>query len=376
MIIVPSKSMPNKPKLNISNNNIYKDISLEINKIDYIQKDTSIGNIVIYNNGEVPTLNNHTYSQYTLYSSLINDYNELIQHNQYISDNIYIINEYKGIINSTKQETKNIYLLIKLKIKKDSQYINYKYSPDIILKNNNNETSIEGYYDKYRLINTYKEKYRTIGFFEIFSSEEELLNTFLVYYNDSYFLSDEYRECIGIIEDNEYIYYYYPILKTQLEIASTKDYLGYILLSTEILLRLYQLDITNETYNANSKNSLESNELISNNTIISDIPIYQNINKTIIDEYEYGKHSVELTCLYMQYKNETGEIVYTGKDGNMIKVGDIIQPYYYDSELGDLPIATYPDGIPMNFKVYKSDILTTDGVLITNNISAIEVINN
>jgi hypothetical protein len=126
--------------------------------------------------------------------------------------------------------------------------------------------------------------------------------------------------------------------------------------------------------NNGAKYSLADNELLSTETTVGGKTIYEAIEQSIVSEYGKGKFSVDLSCLYMEYKDTSGNIVYTGSDGQMVKVGDIIEPYYFSSESGDLPVATYPDGSPMAFKVYKSEISTTDSKYITNDISALEVV--
>lgn len=125
--------------------------------------------------------------------------------------------------------------------------------------------------------------------------------------------------------------------------------------------------------NENAKYSLPDNELLAEQTTYNGESIYNQISNSIVSEYEKGKFSVDLSCLYMQYKDSNGNVVYSGTDGKMISIGDIIQPYYYKIENGDLPVATYEDGSAMCFKVYKSEIETQDSKYITNSISAIEI---
>ena len=125
--------------------------------------------------------------------------------------------------------------------------------------------------------------------------------------------------------------------------------------------------------NENSKYLLPDNELLSEQTKYNGSSIYAEIENSIVDNYYNGKFSVDLTCLYMKYNDTEGREVYSGEDGKMVSVGDLIQPNYYSSVDGENPIATYPDGSPMVFKVIKSEIDTTDAKYITNRVTAVEV---
>lgn len=125
--------------------------------------------------------------------------------------------------------------------------------------------------------------------------------------------------------------------------------------------------------NEDAKYSLADNELLAEQTKYNGTSIYDQIENSIVSEYNKGKFSVDLSCLYMKYVDSNGNVAYSGTDGKTISVGDIIQPYYYNSVSGDSPVATYEDGSPMCFKVYKSEISTEDSKYITNSVSAIEI---
>ena len=146
-----------------------------------------------------------------------------------------------------------------------------------------------------------------------------------------------------------------------------------IRINCDIYVYAKQIVANPQDVNVSAKYSLPDNELLAEQTTYNGASIYNQISNSIVGEYEKGKFSVDLTCLYMEYKDSNGNIAYNGTDGKTISVGDIVQPYYYNSEKGNLPVATYEDDSPMCFKVYKSEISTQDSKYITNIVSAMEI---
>ena len=211
--------------------------------------------------------------------------------------------------------------------------------------------------------------------FDETTSESEILSTFvnsdftqtLTYNTQDVFVK------LRITNDN---LEFYCIATAIIGTPATKNVDGSIDMIYTRTLSFYYVDMettTNDKINENAKYSLPDNELLAEQTKYNGTSIYDQISNSIVSEYEKGKFSVDLSCLYMKYVDSNGNVVYNGTDGKTISVGDIIQPYYYNSENGDLPVATYEDGSAMCFKVYKSEIATEDSKYITNSVSAIEI---
>lgn len=137
--------------------------------------------------------------------------------------------------------------------------------------------------------------------------------------------------------------------------------------------------------NENSKYSLPDNELLAEQTTYDGTSIYNQINNSVVGDYGNGKFSIDLSCLYMPYNAVEGQKqIYSGEDGNMISVGDLIIPTSQHQNnlplaknltLSGKPYITNKNGVPSVFKVIKTEIETTDSKYIVNNIRAVEYSN-
>ena len=81
------------------------------------------------------------------------------------------------------------------------------------------------------------------------------------------------------------------------------------------------------------------------------IPLYKYILQEIKRRYEKGIECFEIECLFNEYVNESGEVVFDGKDlSQHFKRYDVIIPYV--SKNGEtIPLRTNPDGTPKKFRI-------------------------
>ena len=81
------------------------------------------------------------------------------------------------------------------------------------------------------------------------------------------------------------------------------------------------------------------------------IPLYKYILQEIKRRYEKGIECFEIECLFNEYVNESGEVVFDGKDlSQHFKRYDVIIPYV--SKNGKtIPLRTNQDGTPKKFRI-------------------------
>lgn len=388
MIIIPSKSIINRPKLNIANDNIYENISYTKQNRTYDkyiqlwQRDLYLLDLSkLVTNGTAGIRWSPPFTQEYETSTLnsnnggddLKNYRYL--YGQELNDNlrIYIPN------NANNYH----YFLVKITIPKPDKNIDYsklsfRYSDDVTYNRPyamNGTIQIESarLYDF--IEGDFTRPIEKNNIFDENTTEQQML---------SHFVNSDFSQIITyntmdmfvqlrITEDNLEFYCNGLVL---IGTPATQNIGGSISAIYTRTISFYYVEMQSKSENLNiehSKYSLPDNELLAEQTTYEDNSIYEQIESSIVSEYEYGKHSVDLTCLYMEYKDELGLTVYNGKDGNLISVGDIICPYYYNNEMNEVPIATYEDGTPMQFIVYKSNLLIDDNNFIKNEISAIEL---
>lgn len=391
-IKIPSKSILDRPTLNISNDNIYPEI-------EYSEKNNKTKYVSIYSNSVKCTNNTSVNTSYTiialtdtnyediitLYSGNIADYENF--NNIEIENNslklLGVYNVYDTDNSTVRSDLKQF--LFKTTIKKEN--VNIDYSTISISYTINQNILQTGIYPLNSLNRDAKnflenqvvkeiveeDKHYTVYFA---NGEDEAL-AFLGDKNTGEFvfyprLTVQY--CSIVNRDDDFDIYFYQSFYVK-RTNAMGHYVGDLLnLYLDFSFDIYAKEIvsTSNNINENAKYSLSDNELLAIQTKIANTDIYTQINNSIAKEFGKGKHSVDLTCLYMEYKDTNGQVVYSGKDGNMIAIGDEIEPYYYTDSEGDLPIGIYPNGDPLQFIVYSSEIESDDGVFVKNHIKAIE----
>lgn len=392
-IKIPSKSILDRPILNISNDNIYPEI-------EYLKKNNKMKYVSIYSNSVKCTNNTSVNTSYTvlaktdtnyediitLYSGNIADY-ENFNDIKIENDSLKLLgvyNVYDSDNSTVRSDLKQF--LFKTTIKKEN--VDIDYSTISISYTINQNILQTGIYPLNYLIKDTKNFLENQSVREVieedkhytvyFANDEDEALAFLGDKNTGEFvfyprLTVQYCSIVNRGDDFD-IYFYQSFYVKR--INAMGHYVGDLLnLYLDFSFDIYAKEIvsTSNNINKNAKYSLPDNELLAEQTTYNGESIYNQISNSIVGEYKKGKFSVDLTCLYMEYNNTEGEVVYNGTDGETISVGDIVQPYYYNSEKGDLPVATYEDGSPMCFKVYKSEMSTQDSKYIKNSISAIEI---
>lgn len=396
-IKIPSKSILDRPILNISNDNIYPEI--KYTKQDRSEEYTEIGSVDIQYCEQTAVTINDTISdeQVLLYSGYQQDYKYCVDSNNKIypklsNDLFSFIGKYEQ--SDTDDVTplptgQKIYnLLIKGYFTKDNENISYKqilnsvnktYNQRQIWVKNNLYVSSKKYLQNYTNSQSQMFENRT---FVSFSNEQDALNYILYYYQvegasvlDRYIVRNSRMNDIVVVDNGDSFVLYFLVECESEYRDSSEISIEDIMTSCSITFYAKEIVSNSSSINSYAKYSLPDNELLATQTKIADTDIYTQINNSIVKEFGKGKHSLDLTCLYMEYKDINGQVVYSGKDGNTIAIGDEIEPYYYTDSEGDLPIGTYPNGDPLQFIVYSSEIESDDGVFIKNHIKAIEKIN-
>lgn len=396
-IKIPSKSILDRPILNISNDNIYPEI--KYTKQDRSEEYTEIGSVDIQYCEQTAVTINDTISdeQVLLYSGYQQDYKYCVDSNNKIypklsNDLFSFIGKYEQ--SDTDDVTplptgQTIYnLLIKGYFTKDNANISYKqilnsvnktYNQRQIWVKNNLYVSSKKYLQNYTNNQSDMFENRT---FVSFSNEQDALNYILYYYQvegasvlDRYIVRNSRMNDIVVVDNGDSFVLYFLVECESEYRDSSEISIEDIMTSCSITFYAKEIDSNSTTINENSKYSLSDNELLSTTTTIASEDIYTVINNSIAREFGKGKHSIDLTCLYMEYKDTDGNVVYNGKDGNTIAIGDEIEPYYY-TDNGDNPIGTYPNGDPLQFVVYSSELESNDGVYIKNHIKGIEKTQN
>lgn len=394
-IKIPSKSILDRPILNISNDNIYPEI-------EYSKKNNKMKYVSIYSNSVKCADNTSVNTSYTIVGETDTNYeNSIILYSGNISDyenfnDIKIENDslkLLGVYNVYDSDNSTVrsdlkQFLFKTTIKKENVDIDYStISISYTINQNILQTGIYPLNSLNRDAKNFLENQSVREVIEedkhytvYFANNEDEALAFLGDKNTGEFvfyprLTVQY--CSIVNRDDDFDIYFYQSFYAK-RTNAMGHYIGDLLnLYLDFSFDIYAKEIvsTSNNINENAKYSLPDNELLATQTKIDDTDIYTQINNSITKEFGKGKHSVDLTCLYMEYKDINGQVVYSGKDGNTIAIGDEIEPYYYTDSEGDLPIGTYPNGDPLQFIVYSSEIESDDGVFIKNHIKAIEKIN-
>lgn len=115
-----------------------------------------------------------------------------------------------------------------------------------------------------------------------------------------------------------------------------------------------ETNIVDET-NVDSPQSIPSNDLIQTNSFYVEdaieTPLATHILQEVQRRYSKGIECFEIECLFNEYVNESGEVVFDGKDlSQHFKRYDVIIPYV--SKNGKkLPLRTNQDGTPKKFRI-------------------------
>ena len=100
---------------------------------------------------------------------------------------------------------------------------------------------------------------------------------------------------------------------------------------------------------------ISSNDLIQSQSYYTEdswtMPLATHILKEVSSRYSNGIECFEIECLFNEYVNESGEVVFDGKDlSQHFKRYDVIIPYV--SKNGKtIPLRTNPDGTPKKFRI-------------------------
>ena len=97
--------------------------------------------------------------------------------------------------------------------------------------------------------------------------------------------------------------------------------------------------------------TLPTNDLIQTESTYADVPLGRYIVDEVDRRYGKGIECFEIECLFNEYVNESGEVVFDGKDVSQhFKRYDVIIPYV--SKNGKtIPLRTNPDGTPKRFRI-------------------------
>lgn len=151
---------------------------------------------------------------------------------------------------------------------------------------------------------------------------------------------------------NENIDYYVDEISGKIyfglgEIPSSSD--GIIITSLDINLYYPSFEFSKENKTLGETNSINSYTMETNtfmnsyiNASDTEVNFVDKQAQGILNDYGLGKLRANISCLYGEYKNDDGTIAYSGKNGETIKVNDIVQL--------ELP------NINKNFLVLKSEI--------------------
>ena len=405
MIQIPAKSIVGNPKLNIANDNTYE--SVEYTKQDRYETYEEITTTSLSYCEQTPVSKSSKLgdNDVILYSPYLSDY-KIIKENGNPKPNINngdftFIGQYKisNNDNVTPDEAQEG-LLLKVNIQKKDINIDY-YDTQItcVYSENQNQIYIGDtlYVDKSGMMRNVEitENFRTdISLTNVyFSNENDALNHILYDYVNASDSSKNMKiikistllERI-IVDKGNSLDLYFPIMNYL--ISDTYDYtrgesrLDSIRINYNIYVYAKSIVSNSEEVNEGAKYSLPDNELLAEQTTYNGTSIYDQISNSIVSEYEKGKFSVDLTCLYMEYRGALlADTIYTGQDGQMVSVGDIIIPckvgdvkiYGENVVLRSPALAVNKNNVPYAFKVIKSEIDTTDSQYIKNNICAVEL---
>ena len=158
------------------------------------------------------------------------------------------------------------------------------------------------------------------------------------------------------LNDNQFVFYILSFVMAVNNAGSSTIYYSPSLHNYDIQLKTILTQEKTVVDNDNPDFNLEENELTTDRTKYGSTQISKYISDNIKDMYANGKQTVTLTTYYCEYKDTDGNIVYNGKDGKMIKVGDTIRPMIRkDDQL--IPLSKYQNyNTPRDYLVVSSDV--------------------
>lgn len=148
------------------------------------------------------------------------------------------------------------------------------------------------------------------------------------------------------------VYYYALVVGEQSALRITEWY-GNIVTSGNC----YKLNnTTTMTYGSGTKPyTYTSNELIQGDTkiTVSTIvtPISEYISDTILEKYAKGQQTLSFTAIYGTYYDTAGNLVYSGTNGQTLKLGDIIEI----RGINNVSIALTPTGTAKTFRITSAE---------------------
>lgn len=401
VIQIPAKSIVGKPKLNIANDNTYESIGYtkQYRYEDYAE----IANVTISYCEQTPVSQSATVNEKEtiLYSGHLSEYTINTKDGEVFplinNPNVRFLGQYQlSDVGDITPDIFNENLLLKIAIDKTQTNIDYKQIQFGFRTNRNRRTISIGsaifYVDSPALMqNVTTEDDLTLitRNYVSFDTEQEALDYLLYDYVDAEApalnrkiirMSRAYD--IVVVDRNNSFDLYFAI---NAFVQYNQERLDSIDIDNNVRIFAKKISSNSTNTNEDSKYSLPDNELLAEQTTYNGTSIYNQISNSIAGEYEKGKFSVDLTCLYMKYNGISFyDTVYTGKDGATISVGDIIVPLNTESPkaygenlvLWNSAYAVNNNNVPYIFKVIKSELNTSDSKYITNNIKAVELSGN
>ena len=401
IIQVPARAIVGKPKLNIANDNNYKNISYI--KQDRTEAYTEVAscNLVYCEQSPVSQQKKVGDKDTILYSGYLSEYKIMQENNQIKptinNPNFTFIGQYQ--LSDSDDVTPNSYdenLLLKATIEKEQINIEYsqiqfsfKYSANrrnIYIGNSVAVVDSPALMQNVNIVEEITKINRNVVYF---NNEQDALNYLLYDYvvaeapalNRKIIRKSRIYDLVIVDKGNSFDLYF----AINAFIKYNVERLDSIRINCDIHIYAKQIVANSQDVNVSAKYSLPDNELLAEQTTYNGTSIYDQISNSIVGEYEKGKFSVDLTCLYMKYNGAIfADTIYTGQDGQMVSVGDIIIPckvgnpmaYGENVVLSNPALAVNKNNVPYAFKVIKSELNTSDSKYITNNITAVELSGN
>lgn len=398
IIQVPAKSIVGKPKLNIANDNNYESISYI--KQDRTEEYTEVASCNLAYCEQTPMSQQAKVGgkDTILYSGYLSEYKIMQENNQIKptinNPNFTFIGQYQ--LSNSDDVTPDSYdenLLLKATIEKAQ--INIEYSQiQFSFKSSENRRTIyignsmavvdsPALMQNVDIVEEITKINRNVVYF---NSEQDALNYLLYDYvvaeapalNRKIIRKSRIYDLVIVDKGNSFDLYF----AINAFVKYNVERLDNIRINCDIHIYAKQIVANPQDVNVSAKYSLPDNELLAEQTTYNGASIYDKISNSIVGEYEKGKFSVDLTCLYMEYRGANfSDTIYTGQDGQMVSVGDIIIPckvgdaklYGENVFLSNPALAVNKNNVPYAFKVIKSEIDTTDSQYIKNNICAVEL---
>lgn len=397
-IIIPSSKTLERPEVNILNNNIYKGVVFNKEKTTYNYKNIGSDSITFYESKPLATIVDDSFyypiktdtfrsefgftTESTPSLEFIDTYNlggvqsamyKVLNLNIGVYDRVEVGELGVGVIGASP---------LNISYTDNSSYSTTVFSnlPDSIFLN---EPRVSKTKESFNSALS-REVFDSLFTGNIGNNGDEVVsgNYYSTVTGRSYVVINigEKVNTVTVAEDNGTVSFYIFLSIGHYFIGHMSSSLG--LITFNYTLSLYMKDLNAEGQDPQNK-LIEpffehpSNELLQDGLLYSNLDYYTVISEHISHFYSKGKATARLKVAYSEYKDENDNVVYTGKDGKIIKVGDIIEPYYYaktsDSPetYGDVPLLTDANGNPKKFLVTGSEINAGKSIYV--NLDVVEI---